>query len=475
MTDSVTEPPPRLGTRPTPAPRALLAPLAHLAWREVVVAARRRRRPPTPAASCSTCPTGRATSPASTSTCGSPHPTATRPPAATRCRPGRARHPRSPCRRSRTARCPPTWCATSPSATPSGCAARSAGTSSGRVEHRPLLLVGGGSGLAPLRAMWRAADPTAPVVVLASVTTPHACCTPPSSPTGCAPARARATVPRLPGRAVPPDAVRPGYPARRADAPVAAGSTRHPSRPPSRLRRWRMPTRPCSSADPTSFVEAAGRAARRRRPRPARGAGRALRLTPSSHPTGVDGIQTIRQPRERQVVTMSDHVDGNAVIGALSLALGTDVGEGSLECAGCGDTHEIARTHVYLRCPGMVLRCPGCGAVEVVVVEIRHRLTATLSGVAALRTRPTGRARARMTDPDAAAGGHRDPHRPRHEAADARRRPRARRGRRRAGRRPVPRQQAPARLGAVGLGAGRERRAARGAGAATTAPGATSR
>jgi hypothetical protein len=38
----------------------------------------------------------------------------------------------------------------------------------------------------------------------------------------------------------------------------------------------------------------------------------------------------------------------------------------------------------------MVLRCPGCGAVEVVVVEIRHRLTATLSGIAALRTRPAG-------------------------------------------------------------------------------------
>ena len=87
---------------------------------------------------------------------------------------------------------------------------------------------------------------------------------------------------------------------------------------------------------------------------------------------------------------MSDHVDGNAVIGALSLALGTDVGEGSLECAGCGDTHEIARTQVYLRCPGMVLRCPGCGAVEVVIVEIRHRLTATLTGITALRTRPAG-------------------------------------------------------------------------------------
>jgi hypothetical protein len=28
--------------------------------------------------------------------------------------------------------------------------------------------------------------------------------------------------------------------------------------------------------------------------------------------------------------------------------------------------------------------------VEVVIVEIRHRLTATLSGIAALRTRPVG-------------------------------------------------------------------------------------
>jgi len=36
---------------------------------------------------------------------------------------------------------------------------------------RPLLLVGGGSGLAPLRAMWRASSGVAPVAVLGSVTT----------------------------------------------------------------------------------------------------------------------------------------------------------------------------------------------------------------------------------------------------------------------------------------------------------------
>ena len=82
---------------------------------------------------------------------------------------------------------------------------------------------------------------------------------------------------------------------------------------------------------------------------------------------------------------MSDHVDGNAVIGAFSLALGTDLAQGSLECAGCGDTHAIAQTRVYRRCPGLVLRCPGCDAVEVVIVEIGHRLRATLVGVAALR------------------------------------------------------------------------------------------
>ena len=59
---------------------------------------------------------------------------------------------------------------------------------------RPLLLVGGGSGLAPLRAMWRAAEPTAPVV--GPGLGDHAgvaSCTPPSSPTGRAPA-GRATI-----------------------------------------------------------------------------------------------------------------------------------------------------------------------------------------------------------------------------------------------------------------------------------------
>ena len=82
-----------------------------------------------------------------------------------------------------------------------------------------------------------------------------------------------------------------------------------------------------------------------------------------------------------EVVTMSDYVDGNAVIGAFSLALGTDLAQGSLECAGCGrHPRRSPRRGVYRRCPGLVLRCPGCDGVEVVIVEIAHRLRVTIVG-----------------------------------------------------------------------------------------------
>ena len=75
------------------------------------------------------------------------------------------------------------------------------------------------------------------------------------------------------------------------------------------------------------------------------------------------------------------HVDGNAVIGALSLALGVDVSEADLVCASCGSRHEVAETRVYRRAPGMVIRCPACGAAEIILVEIAHRFEVTLRGI----------------------------------------------------------------------------------------------
>ena len=45
------------------------------------------------------------------------------------------------------------------------------------------------------------------------------------------------------------------------------------------------------------------------------------------------------------------HVDGNAAVGTLSIALGVDASRAVLECAGCGHDHLLEQAHVYLRCP----------------------------------------------------------------------------------------------------------------------------
>ncbi|MGI9599483.1 MAG: DUF6510 family protein, partial [Acidimicrobiales bacterium] len=58
------------------------------------------------------------------------------------------------------------------------------------------------------------------------------------------------------------------------------------------------------------------------------------------------------------------YVDGNAVIGALSLALGADTATAGVVCAACGHDHPVAEAQVYLRCPGMVIRCPSCTNAE---------------------------------------------------------------------------------------------------------------
>lgn len=78
-------------------------------------------------------------------------------------------------------------------------------------------------------------------------------------------------------------------------------------------------------------------------------------------------------------------VDGNAVAGALSLALGREASMILLECAECGDRHRVAETRVYLRCPGLVVRCPACSACEAVIVDRpRGRLRLTLMSVRTL-------------------------------------------------------------------------------------------
>jgi hypothetical protein len=78
------------------------------------------------------------------------------------------------------------------------------------------------------------------------------------------------------------------------------------------------------------------------------------------------------------------YVDGNALAGALAVAFGREMTDAQGVCNNCGDRHRLAETRVYLRCPGMVMRCPRCANAEIVLVEIEHHLQLTVRGLASI-------------------------------------------------------------------------------------------
>jgi ribosomal protein S27E len=69
------------------------------------------------------------------------------------------------------------------------------------------------------------------------------------------------------------------------------------------------------------------------------------------------------------MMTEPTHVDGNAAGGAFAEVLGFDVTTAMLTCAGCGQVEAFAESHVYLRGPGIVVRCPNCGDVLARLVQ----------------------------------------------------------------------------------------------------------
>ena len=83
----------------------------------------------------------------------------------------------------------------------------------------------------------------------------------------------------------------------------------------------------------------------------------------------------------------SARLDGNAAAGELSALFAFDVTLARTTCAGCRDTRPVAELHVYLRSPGTVLRCAGCGAVLVRVVRAPDRAWLDLRGVEVLEVR----------------------------------------------------------------------------------------
>jgi Family of unknown function (DUF6510) len=75
-------------------------------------------------------------------------------------------------------------------------------------------------------------------------------------------------------------------------------------------------------------------------------------------------------------------VDANAVGGLLAGVFGVDVTASPGQCATCRTVSMVGTMRVYMRGPGVVLRCPACAEV---VLRIVQTPTATLLDVSGAR------------------------------------------------------------------------------------------
>lgn len=82
---------------------------------------------------------------------------------------------------------------------------------------------------------------------------------------------------------------------------------------------------------------------------------------------------------------MTSRVDGNAIAGSLYAAFGHEMTTATGTCGNCGTSSRLAELAVYPPGPGAVGRCPHCGNVLVVLVEIRGMTCVDVTGMSALR------------------------------------------------------------------------------------------
>jgi Family of unknown function (DUF6510) len=78
---------------------------------------------------------------------------------------------------------------------------------------------------------------------------------------------------------------------------------------------------------------------------------------------------------------LDDHLDGNAAAGDLSMLFALDVTTAEGQCAHCGATRRFAETRVYMRAPGLVVRCAACDYVLLRLAEIGPRIVLDMRGM----------------------------------------------------------------------------------------------
>ena len=81
---------------------------------------------------------------------------------------------------------------------------------------------------------------------------------------------------------------------------------------------------------------------------------------------------------------MPAYVDGNVLGGPLGELFAVDVTAAVGQCASCGTRAAVAQAMVYPDGPGMVARCPTCGAITLRLVRGTDRAWLDLSGISCL-------------------------------------------------------------------------------------------
>jgi hypothetical protein len=83
---------------------------------------------------------------------------------------------------------------------------------------------------------------------------------------------------------------------------------------------------------------------------------------------------------------VSSALDGNAIAGMLRDVFGAELTTAHGTCGGCGARAPLAETLVYLRAPGVVVRCRSCTAVLAVLVTVRGTTCVDLRGLSELES-----------------------------------------------------------------------------------------
>ncbi|MDQ2943048.1 MAG: DUF6510 family protein [Candidatus Dormibacteraeota bacterium] len=77
-------------------------------------------------------------------------------------------------------------------------------------------------------------------------------------------------------------------------------------------------------------------------------------------------------------------VDGNAIGGLLREIFTMEMTTAETTCAGCGAVNAVGKVDVYMRAPGVVVRCPACEHVLMRIVHGSGRYWLDLRGTRCL-------------------------------------------------------------------------------------------